>query len=134
MPGPPNAMLSMPGPTLKNALHAQTLHVFTYFCVPSHLGDGGHASSQGGAFLERLEDDLASKLSPGFLFASSFEPAAQVLTLADIHPLQLATALDDGLHARTSNSHTSAHGKFLELQKVQADGAERRIRDGRTAE
>jgi hypothetical protein len=59
------------------------------------------------------------------LHTTCFNPPTQILTLANIETLEIATALDNGFHTRTSYADTASDGEVSQFEEVQRDATER---------
>jgi len=71
---------------------------------------------------------------PTPLLPTAIQPLLQILTLAHIKTLQPRAPLHHSLDPDTRNSHTPADGKFLQFEEMQANAAERGVRDRGAAE
>jgi len=84
--------------------------------------------------LLRQKPHAAPIRPPRSLLPARLEPPRQILALADIEHLQLRAPLHDGLDAHARDAHAAAHAQPPQLQQMQADGAQRRVRHRRAAE
>jgi len=70
---------------------------------------------------DRLEPDVPLPELRALLDTACFQPALQVLALADIKDLEVVAALYDRLDAYTGHAHAAADREFAEFEEVQAD-------------
>jgi hypothetical protein len=63
-----------------------------------------------------------------------FEPAGEVLALADVEEIEDSATFDDGFNTDASDAHTAADGELAEPKEVEADRAEGGVGDGGATE
>jgi hypothetical protein len=78
------------------------------------------------AICNRFELDIPPSL-PHHVDAACIEPAAQILTLADIEQFEITTTFDDGFNSRARDSDTAADTQVAEFEEVQGNAAEGRV-------
>lgn len=84
-----------------------------------------------------IRHDLENHLPPSTPHAlgpARIDPPLQILALAHVEELEVATAFDDCFDAGARDAHTPAHREVAQLEEVQRDAAEGGVGDGGAAE